>query len=1090
MNMRKILLLTVMVVGLFAAAIAQTRPITGKVIDKDGKPIDGATISVKGHLGGVAAEADGSFKLSVKYGDVLIVSAIGHAIKQVKVSNQTTFNVVLESDDATMGEVVVTAMGVKRNRNTLPYAAQQISGDDLNKAATTLNPVENLSGKVAGLQITQASTMGGSTNVILRGIKSLTQSNQALFVVDGVPYDNTNASQQDYDLGNAASDLNPDDIASISVLKGAAASALYGSRASNGVIMITTKKSAKKKGLGVTASFGVSIGTPDNSTLPVYQTQYGQGYGSAGYNPNYPNQDGFFYYAHTSFSPVQRVNVVQTNNDAATGPAYDPTKLVYNWDAFTPGDPNFGKATPWQPAAHHNPTDYFVTPVTTSTSINVNGSSDKGMYKLGFKHDDNKDFMPNSYLKKNAITFSSTYSLTDQLSVGGSIDYSDNAATNRYLYPYTGGSSPMTDFRQWWPTNVDINQQKADYFRNLTNATWNWQPSAYIGNKLGSIGTPAYHDNLYWFSYKNYENDSRNRYFGNIHLDYTINSYLSVTGRISKDDYSQSLETRQDVGSQNTSGYFKYNSSYDETNYDLMINLNKDLNKDFNVKALIGGNVRQTVNQSVYSLTSGGMIVPGFFALANSKNTPAAPVEYYGAKEVDGIYANATLAYQELITLDASLRRDQSSTLPSNNNSYYYPSTSLNFQFGKLLPNLNWLSHSKVWTNYAEVGSDAPIFSLSNTYVSQTPFNSQTMYSTPATNNNPNLVPERQKQYEFGLEASFLKDRIGFNLTYYHAQQINQIMPTSVSTSTGFSTFYVNGGAIQNSGVEISLNFVPVKIKDFTWDMTVNWAKNNQKVLSLYNNQSQYVINTFQNSIRLVAKPGQAYQLQGTDYVYLNGQREIDANGYYMIASNKFSNLGTPNPDWIGGINNSFKYKNIALSFLIDVRQGGNVYSLDMDYGSSSGLYPRTAGNNDLGNPVRSPLTGDNKSGGIILKGVTANGAPNKIRIDESDVNNGAYSFSSAYGEADKEFVYDASYVKLRELAITYSLPASFLNKYVGFIKGLDFSLSGRNLWIIHKNLPYADPEQGQASGNASMGFQNGAYPTMRMFGANLKVKF
>ena len=1086
----------VMVVGLFAAAIAQTKPISGKVFDKDGKPLEGASIKLKGHQGGTAADSDGSFTLSVKFGDVLIVSAVGHTPKQIKVTNQTSLSLVLESDDATMGEVVVTAMGIKRNRNTLPYAAQQISGEDLNKSATTLNPVENLSGKVAGLQITQASTMGGSTNVILRGIKSLTQSNQALFVVDGVPYDNTNQSQQSYDLGNAASDINPDDIASVSVLKGAAASALYGSRASNGVIMITTKKSAKHKGLGVSASFGVSIGTPDNSTLPVYQTQYGQGYGSAGYNSNFPTHDGFFYYAHTSFSAGQRVNVVQTNFDAATGPAYDPTKMVYNWDAFTPGDPNFGKATPWKPAANHNPTDYFVTPVTTSTSINVNGSSDKGMYRLGYTHADNKDFMPNSYLKKNTITFSSTYSLNDKLSVGGSIDYSDNAATNRYLYPYAGISDPMTDFRQWWPTNVDIKQQKADFFATQSNATWNWQPPAYNGNKAGSsithpiIGIPAYHDNLYWFSYKNYENDSRSRYFGNIHLDYTINSFLSVTGRIAKDDYSQTLETRSDIGSQNTSGYFRFNSTYDETNYDLMVNLNKDLNKDFNLKALIGGNVRQTVNQSIYAYTSGGMVVPGFFALSNSVNTPSAPVEYYGAKEVDGIYANATLSYKELITLDASLRRDKSSTLPINTNSYYYPSTSLNFQFGKLLPNLDWLSHGKVWTNYAEVGSDAPIFSLANTYVAQTPFNSQTMYSTPATNNNPNLVPERQKQYEFGVEASFLKDRIGFNLAYYHAQQINQILPTSVSASTGFSTFYVNGGAIQNSGIELSLNLTPVKIKNFTWDMTVNWSKNDQKVLSLYNNQAKYVISNYQNAIRLVAQPGKAYQLQGTDYVYLNGQREIDATGHYMIASNNFTNLGTPNPDWIGGINNSFKYKNIALSFLIDVRQGGNVYSLDMDYGSSSGLYPRTAGLNDLGNPVRSPLTNDSKSGGIILKGVTADGKTNTQRIDESDINNGAFSYSSSYGEADKEFVYDASYVKLRELAITYTLPSKFLNKNIGFIKGIDFSLSGRNLWIIHKNLPYADPEQGQASGNASMGFQNGAYPTMRTFGANIKVKF
>jgi hypothetical protein len=263
-------------------------------------------------------------------------------------------------------------------------------------------------------------------------------------------------------------------------------------------------------------------------------------------------------------------------------------------------------------------------------------------------------------------------------------------------------------------------------------------------------------------------------------------------------------------------------------------------------------------------------------------------------------------------------------------------------------------------------------------------------------------------------------------------------------------------------------------------------------VISLYNNQPQYVVASYQNAIRLTAIPGKPYQLQGTDYSYdANGNRKIDDNGYYILNPNSFSNLGTPNPDWIGGINNSFKYKNIALSFLIDARHGGSVYSLDMDYGSSSGLYPRTAGKNDLGNPVRSPLTNDNTSGGIILKGVNATtGKANTVRIDQSDINNGAYSFSSAYGEADKEFVYDASFIKLREVAINYSLPAKLFDKKWNFVKGIDFSITGRNLWIIQKNLPYADPEQGQASGNASMGFQNGAYPTMRTFGAILKVKF
>ena len=776
--------------------------------------------------------------------------------------------------------------------------------------------------------------------------------------------------------------------------------------------------------------------------------------------------------------------------------------MVYNWDAFMPGDPNYGKATPWQPAAHHNPTDFFIKPVTTTTSVYVNGSNDKGMYKIGYTHDADNDFIPNSNLKKNMIDFAATYKLVDKLSVGGAINYSDNEAINRYIYPYGSGFGgqgqlgSMADFRQWWPTNVDLGKLKSDFYNTHTNATWNWQIPAYLANtSLSQIGnpaigtTPAYHDNPYFLLTKNPETDGRTRYFGNVHLDWKINSFLSAMGRVAEDFYTQKMELKQDLGSTGTPYYYRYDGQYKETNYDLMLNLNKNLGSDINLKAILGTNIRQTTQQDIYEATSGGLVVPGLFALSNSVKTPPAPSEDYSSKEVDGIYAGATVSYKELITLDGTLRRDQSSTLPSKNNSYYYPSASLNFQFGQLIQNLNWLSHGKVWGNYAEVGGDAPYFSIANTYVAQTPINGQTMFSTPLTNNNPNLVPERQKSYEVGLEASFLKDKLGFNVTYYSGKQINQIMPASVSTSTGFSTFYVNGGAIQNSGIEIGVNANPVRTRNFSWEMNINWSTNKQKVISLYNNQPLYVIAGYQNSVRLVAEPGKPYQLQGTSYVYLDGKREIDpSTGFPMVQSNQYTDLGTPNPDWIGGVNNSFKYKNFTLNFLVDVSHGGKVYSLDMDYGSFSGLYPRTAGKNSLGNPVRSPLA---QGGGAIFSGVTPDGKVNTIRVDESSLDNGAWSFGSLSGaETHQEFTYDASYVKLREVALAYAIPAKIFDKGASFIKGISIVLSGRNLWIIHKNLPYADPEQGQASGNASIGFQNGAYPSIRTLGGSIKFKF
>ncbi|HXB94060.1 MAG TPA: outer membrane beta-barrel protein, partial [Puia sp.] len=428
--------------------------------------------------------------------------------------------------------------------------------------------------------------------------------------------------------------------------------------------------------------------------------------------------------------------------------------------------------------------------------------------------------------------------------------------------------------------------------------------------------------------------------------------------------------------------------------------------------------------------------------------------------------------------------------------------------FSKLMPNTPWLTYGKFRVNYASVGGDAPAFSLVNTYVAGTPFNGQTIFTAPATNNNPNLVPEINHSIEVGAEMSFLQGRLGFDATYYHAQQINQIIPVSVSNSSGYSSFYVNGGTVQNSGVELTLNLEPVRVRNFVWDITINWSTNKSKIISLYNNQPSFLVSSYQNSVQLVAEKGKAYGiLRGSDYKFLNSQGQvdtlgqgkilIDANGYPEISSNRLSDIGNINPDWYGGINNSFRYKSISLSFLIDIRQGGSVYSLDQDYGASAGLTPHTGGYNKNGVGVRAPLS---QGGGYLFQGVTQDGKANTVLVDASDINgstsNGhaAYPWSSLYYEAARSYIYDASYIKLRELNLTWSIPQKMLNG-AKFVKGVDLALTGRNLWIIHKNLPDSDPEQGvpisgSYGANGSQGFQSGAYPTFRTYGFKLKVKF
>src|SRR6185437_6152208 len=519
----------------------------------------------------------------------------------------------------------------------------------------------------------------------------------------------------------------------------------------------------------------------------------------------------------------------------------------------------------------------------------------------------------------------------------------------------------------------------------------------------------------------------------------------------------------------------------------------------------LGSNIRQNSSDNIVATTSGGLVVPGLYELANSVQTPPAPTEIDWRREVDGIFARGALSYKEFITLEATIRRDHSSTLPTRNNTYYYPSVSGNFVFSKLLPNWNWLSYGKLRANYAEVGNDAPPYATINTYQNVNPLNGQTVFAAPVMNNNRNLVPEENKTYEFGLEAAFLNNRLGFDVTYYHAREINQILPVPVSTSSGYTNFYVNSGAVQNQGVELTLNATPVKTRDFSWNIIVNWSKNVSKVLSIYAGQQSLLLGSYASNTQLVAETGKPYGIiRGSDYEYLHGQRLVDSTGNYIKNPNALTDIGSTAPNWFGGITNNFHYKDWSLSTLVDIRQGGKLYSLDMDFGDYSGLYPETAGKNPKGNPVRSPLSA---GGGVLLKGVTADGKPNTTYVDASDINAGKFPFSSYNSFADASYVYDASYIKLRELAITYSVPKKALTG-IGFVKGIDLSLTGRNLWIIHKNLPYADPEQGFASttaavanatgngnimGNAqnfSQGFQVGVYPSVRTFGFTAKLKF
>ncbi len=1071
LTMRKTLALFALLLFSFIVATAQNKTITGKVTDQNGQAVDGASVIIKGTNTGTAAGTDGFFRISAKTGDVLSISAINFTSTEITVGTESSYNITLQRTAGVINEVIVTALGIRRSKNQLPYAAQQVSGADVNKQRSG-NFVTNLEGKVAGLQINQSNTLGGSTNVVLRGNKSLTGSNQALFVVDGVPFDNSatnpNAANQTtgrggYDYGNAAADINPDDIESITVLKGAAASALYGSRGFNGVILVTTKKG--RKGLGITFNAGLSTGAIDKKTFAKYQKQYGGGYGYY-----YESPDGHFLYRDINGDGTPDL-VDPMSEDASYGAAFDPNLMVYQWDAFDSTSPYYLKPKPWVVAAH-DPTSYFEKPFGYNTSIFVDGGNDKATFKLGYTRNDDKGILPNSRVLKDMINFNSTYNITTKLSAGGSFNFVKINGLGRYGTGYDA-KNPATNFRQWWEVNNDVLELKDAYFRTKRNITWNWADPTDL--------EPIYWDNPYWDRYENYETDSRFRYYGNANVNYKITDWLNIMGRISLDSYDQLQEERIAVGSIDVPQYSRFNETFREWNYDLLISFDKDITKDFNVKALLGGNLRRDYINSVFASTNGGLIVPKIYSLSNSLNPPNAPTEQDLRKEVQGVFAGATLAYKNMLILDGTVRRDQSSTLPKGNNTYYYPSVSLGFVFSNLIKNSSWLSYGKLRGNYAEVGNDAPYYSTLDFYVINPPFGSQPLTSVSGTKNNLDLLPERVRSKEVGLEMNFLKNRIGFDVTYYNAKSIDEIIPVAVSNATGYTSKFYNSGTVVNKGIEASLNGTPVKTKNLSWDLTLNFTRNRNKVTALYEGTDNLLLATFQGGVSINATLGQPFgTIRGSNFVYTNGQKTVDADGYYLFSPTSNEVIGDPNPDWIGSVSSTLRYKDFSFNFLIDTRQGGDIFTLDLYYGFATGLYPETAYTNDLGKPVRNLLS---DGGGLIFPGVTEDGKPNTVRVDASNYGTFGYVVNPAAA-----FIYDASFVKLREASITYTLPSKWISK-MALVKGIDLSVVGRNLWIIHKNLPYADPEEIISAGNY-LGYQGGAYPTVRTFTFNIRARF
>jgi len=1088
-------------VATFLSLSAYAQNVTGSVTDAaTGEPLPSVSVKEKGTSNAAITNFDGNYTIKAGKGAVLVFSSMGYASQEVSVTG-TTMNVALAISASKLDEVVVTALGISRDKKSVGYAIQEVGGAEVNKVKDA-NFMSSLSGKVAGVNIRQSGTMGGSANVVIRGYKSLTGNNQALFVVDGIPISNqiTNTGNQQtgrggYDYGNAAMDINPEDIDKVSVLKGAAATALYGARAANGVILITTKKGTKRNGLGVSVTSGYTVGSVNPDTYVRYQNRYGEGYG-AYYGPDtiagYPT-NGYMVAYDVDGDGIDDP-CTPTTEDASFGLAFDPNFMVYTWESLYPELSTYGQKSA-HVAGANNPLYFFEQSANTNNSVAIDGGNDNGSFRLSATQFSTKGIVPGSSLKRNNFSFTGSLKASDKLTVSTTAQFIQQAGRGRYGTGYDS-RNPNQSFRQWFNVGVDMAKQKEAYELTGKNITWN--P---FGYGYGDDATkPIYFDNPYFSVLENYQTDQRNRLIGNMMANYKINDWLDFMGRASVDTYSELQEERAAVGSVEIPGYIRRNRNVTETNIDMILSANKVFgsNDEFSFSGRLGSNIRRNSVEAISASTNGGLVVPGVYALSNSVNTPNAPGETAYQIGVNGLFAAASLGYKNFLYVDLTGRQDVSSTLPAANNTFFYPSATMSLVFSELI-DVDAISFGKVRLNYAEVGADAPAQALADAYNMGTAFGSTSLASAPSTSNNAGLLPESTVSTEAGLEMMFLNNRVGFDVSVYDQTSFNQIMPAKVSSTSGTIYKYVNAGEINNKGIELSLSATPIQAGDFEWNTNLNWTKNTNMVVSLFEGAENLQLASVQGGITIEARPGQAYGvIYGTTHVRDAEGRPVvydmpaQYGGVRYLVGDK-DVIGNINPDWYAGWNNSFRFKNWTASVLLDMQMGGNFFSLDTYYGYATGVYDFTAGDNDLGNPVRD-LAID--GGGYKINNVAywdgstvdGDGNPSGFVVGDYYADMHYYGNALGYARNAREYhVWDASFIKLREVALNYSVPSSYLGS-TG-IKGLDVALTGRNLAILWKNNPYSDPEAGLSAGNVQ-GYQSGAYPAVREVGVNVKLKF
>ncbi len=1058
-------LLTHLIRGLLAGlcalaplAGASAQPIQGVVTDAFDAPLPGVNIVVKGTMTGVSSTANGSFTLDATPGDTLLFSYVGYVTQQVPVSGAaltSLLTVRLAEDVGQLNEVVVTAFGIEREQKALGYAVQKLTSADLEQARE-INLVSALAGKAAGVLVSSNSAgPASSARIVIRGESSLDiDKNQPLFVVDGVPINNevvgiggssTNQGDLPTDYGNGAAELNPDDIATVSILKGPNAAALYGSRAAGGVVLITTKKGTGVPGFSV--SFNSTTTAEDVLRLPAYQNEFGGGVGGEfvcdwGYNWG-PALDGQ--------AIAQDCLVDEGRRTTTTAPFVAQPNTIEN---------------------------FFQTGTTYSNNIAVAGSNAQGSFRLSYTNLNNTGIVPNTGLDRNTLALNSGYALTDRLTVTASGNYvksaSDNLPTNGY-----GSQNIMYNFI-WWYRNQDLGS-----FQNY------WTPGAEEQQQDYYF---TWADNPYLIVNEHTNALDRNRLFGNVAVNAELTAKWSLLLRTGIDYSDERRVSRRPMGSVEfrEGMYREQEVGFTERNTEFLLNYATDLGSDWTLSVSAGGNAMR--QESANNIIEGRSLgVPGVYNLGNIASQPAL-FQFDARRELNSLYGLGQMAWKERVFLEVTGRNDWSSTLPIDNNSYFYPSVSGSIVISEWVNLPAAFSFAKVRAGWAQVGNDTDPFRLERAYRFGTLPRTVT---NPSLIPNPDLKPEITGSFEVGTDLRWFDNRVGLDATFYSSVSRNQILDIPLSLTTGFTRRVINAGEIRNRGVEGTLTITPIRnlTRRFSWDITLNAAANRSEVVELADGIETFVIAFGPDGNTVEARVGgRMGDLYGRTFLRVEdsaspffGQIVYDGNGIPVLAE-ETRKIGNYNPDWMAGVGNGFRLGNVSLDVLFDIRRGGRIYSYTRATGSEGGILEHTLpGREGFGGLEYVDSQGNTRNDGIIGEGVVDNGE-GSYRVNDIIVD--ARSYYTLYYRRDniEANSFDASYVKLREVKLGYRIPRRLFGANSG-IRSMRVSLVGRNL-ILWTDVPDIDPESfANNSGSLVPGFEVTQLPSTRSFGVNVNVE-